>query len=331
LSAPELGNFNLQNNQTAPRNVFLNAEWLNNQLGLDAKANVVLLDGNSTSGEINKMLQTCWSTDDANLRIRENQDLNYTEVVSDRVFIEPELEKYVLSSFSGSWPVMSYFANEFRFGDQACPYSFVSTDTLLSGNQMVVNQWLADDLKVNVGDSVRVSYFEVGPLRRLKQRDTVFVVQRIEPIKGLYADQNLMPDIPGLSDAGHCSDWKQACLSTCRRSVRPTKLTGTTTKAPRKRLYRWRLRKSYGATVSDRQRPFGFRACVARIIRKTDGFDESGNGRFSGDRCSSKRLRRGFAQCRFWPAFHRAELFCVVCCRFAQFPVVQTFFELPAG
>ncbi len=221
LSAPELGNFNLQNNQTAPRNVFLNAEWLNNQLGLDAKANVVLLDGNSTSGEINKMLQTCWSTDDANLRIRENQDLNYTEVVSDRVFIEPELEKYVLSSFSGSWPVMSYFANEFRFGDQACPYSFVSTDTLLSGNQMVVNQWLADDLKVNVGDSVRVSYFEVGPLRRLKQRDTVFVVQRIEPIKGLYADQNLMPDIPGLSDAGHCSDWETG-VPVDLSKIRPT-------------------------------------------------------------------------------------------------------------
>ena len=146
--------------------------------------------------------------DDVNLKIRENQELNYTELISDRVFVEPAVEQFCLKQVSGSQAIFSYFINEFALNDKQTPYSFVSGDSKLSGNQIEISEWLAEDLKAKVGDVVKVSYFEVGPLRRLVQKDTTFVVHSIFRIEGAKADPQLAPVIPGLSDADNCRDWK---------------------------------------------------------------------------------------------------------------------------
>ncbi len=208
LKPEELGNFNLQNIQSAPRNVFINLDWLNEQMGLQQKANVLLVGEGIPNDELFRQLQSSWKLEDVNLILRENQALNYTELISDRVFVEPAVEQFAAQSLSGAKSIFSYFVNDFTVGDQQTPYSFVSTDENLSGNQMAVSQWLADDLKANVGDAVKVSYFEVGPLRRLVQKDTTFVISSIFKMEGEKADPQLAPVIPGLSDAGNCRDWK---------------------------------------------------------------------------------------------------------------------------
>jgi len=208
LKPEELGNFNLQNIQSSPRNVFLNLQWLNEQMGLQQKANVLLVGEGVSDAELAQKLRTSWKLDDVNLKIRENQELNYTELISDRVFVEPAVEQFCMKQVSGAQPIFSYFVNEFALNGKQTPYSFVSTDTKLSENQMAVSEWLADDLKAKVADQVKVSYFEVGPLRRLVQKDTAFVLSSIFKIEGAKADPQLAPVIPGLSDAGNCRDWK---------------------------------------------------------------------------------------------------------------------------
>jgi len=208
LNPDELGNFNLQNIQSAPRNVFLNLEWLNEQMGLQQKANVLLVGEGVSDAELDQTLRTCWKLEDVNLKIRENPELNYTELISDRVFIEPAVEQFSQKQVSGAQSIFSYFVNEFTLNGKQTPYSFVSTDPKLSGNQMAVSEWLAEDLKAKVGDQVKVSYFEVGPLRKLVLKDTSFVVSQIYELKGEKADPQLAPVIPGLSDAGNCRDWK---------------------------------------------------------------------------------------------------------------------------
>jgi ABC-type antimicrobial peptide transport system permease subunit len=208
LKTEELGNFNLKNIQSAPRNVFLNLDELNRQMGLQEKANVLLFAGVDVHVDLPKMLQESWSLSDLNLILRENQALNYTELISDRVFVEPTVEQLATKALSGAKSIFSYFVNDFTVGDKQTPYSFVSTDENLSGNQMAVSEWLADDLKAKVGDAVKVSYFEVGPLRRLVQKDTTFVISSIFKLEGAKADPQLAPVIPGLSDAGNCRDWK---------------------------------------------------------------------------------------------------------------------------
>ena len=208
LKADELGNFNLKNIQSAPRNVFLNLAWLNKQMELQQKANVVLVSEGISSDELLRNIQYNWTLEDMNLQIRENKELNYTELISDRVFVEPVVEQVCTSNLRDARPVFSYFIDEFTLHGKQTPYSFVSTNESLTGQQIIVSQWLADDLKVKVNDTVRLSYFEVGPLRRLIMKDTAFIVQRIYKQEGSLADQHLMPVIPGLSDAGNCRDWK---------------------------------------------------------------------------------------------------------------------------
>ena len=70
-------------------------------------------------------------------------------------------------------------------------------------------QDVVDTLKVDrpVGDSLQLSYFKVGPLRELTDTSTTFVVHSIVPMEGRFGDGSLMPDLPGLSDAGNCRDW----------------------------------------------------------------------------------------------------------------------------
>ncbi|HEX7584630.1 MAG TPA: hypothetical protein VF373_08070, partial [Prolixibacteraceae bacterium] len=208
LKSDELGNFNLKNIQSAPRNVFLNLKWLNQQMGLQQKANVLLVAEGASDSELVQSLQKSWKLEDVNLEIRENQELNYTELISDRVFVEPAIEQFCLNKMPGSQAIFSYFINQFTLNGKQTPYSFVSSDPKLTGQQMVVSRWLADDLKVKPNDTVRLSYFEVGPLRKLVLKDASFVVSQIYELVGAKADQNLMPVIPGLSDASNCRDWK---------------------------------------------------------------------------------------------------------------------------
>jgi ABC-type antimicrobial peptide transport system permease subunit len=208
LKPDELGNFNLKNIQSAPRNVFVNLQWLNEQMGLQQKANVLLAAEGVSDAELVQNLQKCWTLDDVNLEVRENQTLNYTELISDRVFVEPVVEHFCTKNVPGSQAVFSYFINQFTLDGRQTPYSFVSTDPQLSGNEMNVSNWLSGDIDAKAGDHILLSYFEVGPIRKLVLKDTTFVVKEIYSLTGDKADQNLMPVIPGLSDAGNCRDWK---------------------------------------------------------------------------------------------------------------------------
>lgn len=220
LKSDGLGNFNLQNIQTSPRNLFLNLTWLNEQMGLKQKANVILVDEGADDKNLIQILQQSWKLEDLNLFIRENPLLNYTELLSDRVFIEPTVEKFCSTAVKGSHPVFTYFVNNFQSNGNASPYSFVSTCDTLSDNQILVNDWLAADLGLQLNDAISLSYFEVGPLRELVQKESLFKVKNICRMVGDIADPNLMPVIPGLSDAGNCRDWK-AGIPVDLKKIRP--------------------------------------------------------------------------------------------------------------
>lgn len=208
LNNEELGNFNLRNSQSAPRNIFVNLDWLNSQMGLEGKANSVLICGNVANESVISSVKNAWLPGDINLQIRENKVLNYTEIVSDRVFVEPEVESFFRNNFKASKFFLSYFVNEVSFKNKQTPYSFVTGKNEVAEGTIEISNWLADDLGVGINDTIKLSYFEIGALRQLIPKDTSFVVARIFKLEGEFADQNLMPEIPGLSDAGSCRDWR---------------------------------------------------------------------------------------------------------------------------
>jgi len=93
--------------------------------------------------------------------------------------------------------------------NSSIPYSFVSSlpNTQLSANEIILNRWAADDLQVKPGDSIRLKYFEIGPLRQLVNKESVYVLKEIVEMNSVWSDSTRVPHLPGLSDAGHCREW----------------------------------------------------------------------------------------------------------------------------
>lgn len=210
-----MGRFNLEVSQTAPYNVFLSVKVLQALMDFQGRVNVMLVadQSNHDSKEIYGVVSRHFKAEDAGLNITtlNNKTQNgpqLLQITSDRVFIDENLSQ-PLMDIGASEAIITYFVNKFQLGERSTPYSFVSTlpADRLGRNEMIINRWLAEDLKAAPGDIIRVSWFEVGPLRELEEVSFGFEVKAIVDMEGRYADASLMPDLPGLSDAGNCRDW----------------------------------------------------------------------------------------------------------------------------
>jgi len=227
---PALGRFGLKISQTAPFNIFMSLDDLNRIMDLEDKANIILIshDGSLQNDGIAASLRKTWRPADAGLKIREIKSLEEIELYADRVFMEPAIIEAFQYPGADQQKVLTYFVNSITAGNKQTPYSFVSTlsagqntsksqlEQMAAGtwgriqgeNGTLVNEWLASDLGLIPGDTVRLDYFVPGPLRRLEEHNVSLKVEGVVPMKGIFADMNLMPELPGLSDAGHCRDWE---------------------------------------------------------------------------------------------------------------------------
>ena len=109
--------------------------------------------------------------------------------------------------------VITYLANLISRDDAATPYSMITAsggDLLPAGmrnDEIVLNDWLADDLKAKVGDTLQVSYYVVDSASHLTERTNSFKVHSVVPIAGKYADRTFMPEFPGIAKAESTHDW----------------------------------------------------------------------------------------------------------------------------
>jgi putative ABC transport system permease protein len=207
-----LGRFNLKNSQTSPFNLFISLVRLQELMEIGEKANLILVTSRKahSSDAVHPSLKYSWDLEDVGLTLRESEQEATIEVISDRIFIDEAMAEVLTNAGANSQPILSYFVNSIQFKDQKTPYSFVSTlpDLWLKKGEIIINTWLAEDLGVEPGDSIWLQYFLMGPLRELTVDSTEFVVKSIVVMDGYFGDKNLMPDIPGLSDAGNCRDWE---------------------------------------------------------------------------------------------------------------------------
>ncbi|MCK5820745.1 MAG: FtsX-like permease family protein [Bacteroidales bacterium] len=207
----QMARFSLHNSQTAPFNAFISLTRLDRLMELNGQVNTLLIAGSGIETEqIEESLQNTWELGDLGLKIKETLNEQEWEITSDRVFLDDVLVDQLLNTQWSAEPIVSYFVNKIEANNVTTPYSFLSTlpDAECGREELVINKWLADDLKVDVGDSLTITYYEVGPLRRLTVKDVSFSIKSIEAMKGRFADPSLTPDLPGLSDAGNCRDWE---------------------------------------------------------------------------------------------------------------------------
>ena len=217
------GRFSLQANHVSSLNVFVPIEWLQEKLGRSGQANMLLAADNGkadlTVESANEAVRKCWQLLDAGLELRRLDSQAVLELRSSRIFIDESLSVAAMKAQDEAVGVLTYFVNELRLGDKTTPYSLVTAISKSNGpgsivpkdmldEEVIINQWLADDLNAKESDVIELTYFVVGPMRKLVEQKQKFRVRAVVPMEGSVNDPDLMPDFPGLSDVENCRDWK---------------------------------------------------------------------------------------------------------------------------
>ncbi len=215
LNSGNSGNFSLGISQITPLNIFINRSDLVDADGKTPKINRLLLDYKKSIPVqvIYRNLREVLKPEDTGLTLRHITKTDEYEMISDRVFIDQsqvdEVNKMSISSF----PVITYLANTIAKGNNSAPYSFISgLDPLLydgvpEGNGIVINRWLAEDIKAVKGDTLGVSWYSPDPLNRLTEKKMNFVVSSVVEMNGIWSDSLLMPAFPGIAGSESCTDW----------------------------------------------------------------------------------------------------------------------------
>ncbi|MEY5013776.1 MAG: hypothetical protein RIS92_134 [Verrucomicrobiota bacterium] len=213
LDRKRFGAFGLSPVQVPGPSVFFDRAFLADRMGAEGKANV-LLSGEADLERLEGAVKKAWRPEDSGLEVRAvGVDGQGAEVRSGRVFLDRE---YV-DGVAGGRAVLTYFVNEIRSGDRVTPYSMVSalpereTGPVFPGmasDEAVVTRWVADDLGLKVGGTLELVYLVSGGRRDLEEKRAAFRVARILEMDAPGVEAGLMPDFPGIADAGSCRDWK---------------------------------------------------------------------------------------------------------------------------
>jgi ABC-type lipoprotein release transport system permease subunit len=170
-------------------------------------------------------------------------DNQQAELVSQRIFLDPPLARAAIDPETNQWyraagdipadpqdgwvaemgfrrsfstnarPLLTYLVNQFRAGMNTTPYSMVTaagppwTPADLRDDEIIINQWLADDLRLKQGDALDLTYYLAESGAHLVERTNRFRVRAIVPLSGIYDDRTLMPEFPGLAKAESTHDW----------------------------------------------------------------------------------------------------------------------------
>jgi len=213
----EFGNFSLQANQVAPLNVFVPIRWLQDKLDHASQANMLLVAANPedsvTLEKADAAIRKCWKLADTGLELRRLDVQQCLQLRSRRIFIDEPVADAAMKAADGAVGVLTYFVNELRCGGRTTPYSMVTAISpgpgspipmSMSDDEILINQWLADDLEAKVEDSVELVYFVIGSGRKLQEQNSAFHVRGVLPMR---PDPELMPEFPGLAKVDNCRDW----------------------------------------------------------------------------------------------------------------------------
>lgn len=175
---------------------------------------------------------------------------DYWGLSSEKLVFGADMQAAIEKAFPAAKGVLTYLANDIRKqgDDSGTPFSMISAIEIgddfpltatdgdvippLTDSQIVLNQWMADDLNVSVGDEIEIDYFEpetthgnqiestaaftVAAIAGLTEPDRPFQVRRRNQIVAaefvqsptLANDPNLTPTVPGVTDSESIENWE---------------------------------------------------------------------------------------------------------------------------
>ncbi|MBS3820490.1 MAG: ABC transporter permease [Phycisphaerae bacterium] len=219
------GRFSLTADQASPLTAFVNLTELADDAGEPGRANAIFIGhaggdrdaSNDLLPAVADALGKTVTVGDLDLQVRRLVG-DRIELRTGRVFLAPPLAGAAQEQSPPHGGVLTYLVNELASGERTTPYSMVSaleTGTLfaniipdeLADDEIVINDWLADDLDAAVGDSLTLTYFVLGEDGDLTEASRTFTVTAIVPMDGPAGDPTFMPDLPGIAEEANCRDW----------------------------------------------------------------------------------------------------------------------------
>jgi ABC-type lipoprotein release transport system permease subunit len=215
----QFGGFDLYSRPGGGLNVFVPLAELNaaaKTAGGTIWANMLLAGGATAANDVRQTLPTVWQLEDAGLELRLVDWPRVLELRGRDVFIPDAIVQGIQKNVGGALGLVTYFVNELRCGARTVPYSFVcavddmpqdKSPVTVTQEEMIINEWLADELKASEGDKVEIRYFVPSLGKKLSEETATFTVRSVIPMMGSGADSSLMPGYGAMADAESCRDW----------------------------------------------------------------------------------------------------------------------------
>lgn len=175
---------------------------------------------------------------DLSLRIVTNQERGYLSLESERMILEDNVADAALRAADEleyeTSPVLVYLLNEVWNADDADAYSMYpvvagvefretppfgpfhftsggppATDSAGAPVPVVLNDWLATDLRADVGQELTSRYYQVGDRGDLPEDRLQFEVAGVVELAGAADDRGFTPEVPGITDVETFDDWRQ--------------------------------------------------------------------------------------------------------------------------
>jgi putative ABC transport system permease protein len=229
LPAGGVGDFRLDPQSGAPRNLFLSRDWLQNSLHKKGLANTLVLAGKVRSTEeLGEALSARCRLRDYGLKLVPNPKRGYVSLFSDGMLLSDAQAQATREAAKAcklrSGLTSVYLATRLRKlnapAPREVPYSVVAAVEPLKafalkppgGKPLDVggiwlSEWTATDLGAKLGDLVELTYLRPTPDGSYPTAATRMVVRGIVAMSGPAVDGGLSPDFEGMTSAKRIQDW----------------------------------------------------------------------------------------------------------------------------
>jgi ABC-type lipoprotein release transport system permease subunit len=232
---PDLGpgRFGLRPHQQTTYNAYVALGTLQRRLDRPGGANALFVassgDRKAAGESLQQALLESLTLEDLGLEVEEAG--GFGRLSSRRFVLRQQTVDTALRVLSAAripaQPVLGYLANALAVGERSIPYSMivglsippadglgsligVSGESIpeVAAGQVVLGSWAAEELSASVGDTLQVTYYEVGENDDLEATSAQLEIAAVARMDGLMVDGTLLPEFPGIADADDIAAWE---------------------------------------------------------------------------------------------------------------------------
>ena len=215
ISNRGVGRFSLSISQSAENLIYVNLNYWRNKFNIGKRVNLHLIK--NTNSEITKAeVEKNISLADIGLNIKKYSS-DYNLLSSDSLFLSAKLIDTIKIQFPEIVTVYSYFINNALSSGKSSPFHFIialpiqflieNSNMQLEENQIIISNWLADDLELSKGSRIDLNYYVITETGELSEKNSKYEISAIWGQSRFSDYDNLIPPFPGLAGKESCLDW----------------------------------------------------------------------------------------------------------------------------